>query len=304
MYAPDKNGLRNVRAILAKSSRNFYLSSQLFPKLIRQNVTVLYAFVRTVDNLVDSVPQQLDRLDRFEDIYRSALNGQEVSGSDEAEFREIIALFVGLQGEYRFEQEWVDSFIHSMRLDISKHRYERLSETLEYIYGSAEIVGLCIMRMLDLPDERGINMPARMVGRAFQYINFLRDIHEDWGLGRTYLPMSECGLGDLSPESVRGQAGEYTDFVRRQLDRYFAWYREGSRMLVHTPFAVNAAVSTAGSIFCAIGRKIYQDPLLVYQKRIEIPKIMILAYGVWHFVRVGVYTCTVPFRKLFGADKA
>jgi phytoene synthase len=99
---------------------------------------------------------------------------------------DVIDTFVELYHEKGFEKSWVDAFLHSMGLDLVKSEYDTLEETLEYIYGSAEVIGLFMCAIMGLPEESYHH--ACMMGRNMQYINFIRDINEDIGLGRRYFP--------------------------------------------------------------------------------------------------------------------
>jgi phytoene synthase len=81
---------------------------------------------------------------------------------------------------------WVDAFLTAMKLDLFKSRYENIEQTNRYMYGSAEVIGLMLCKIMSLPIESYAS--ARLLGRAMQYCNMIRDIAEDCQLGRQYIP--------------------------------------------------------------------------------------------------------------------
>src|SRR5690606_4617491 len=99
-------------------------------------------------------------------------------------------------------------------------------EVLEYIYGSAEVIGLMMAQVIGLPKESFEH--AKYLGRAMQYINFIRDIAEDLELGRVYFPQSDLrsyGLENLTEEHVKQHPEQFTKLIQTQLDRYCQWQK-------------------------------------------------------------------------------
>jgi phytoene synthase len=126
------------RQIFQKGSKTYFNSSLFFPKEVRENVFIFYAWVRVADNFVDDVPQDEKGFRNFCDQTYAALEGRP-SGDD------VIDTFVELYHEKGFEKSWVDAFLHSMGLDLVKSQYDTLEETLEYIMGAQRLlVSLCV----------------------------------------------------------------------------------------------------------------------------------------------------------------
>ncbi len=100
-------------SIFRKGSRTYFYSSLFFPMQIRQEVFILYGFVRKTDNFVDIIPQDYNGFYLFKDKYYQAKNGKK-SGDV------VIDSFVQLAQQKGFEDEWVDAFLHSMELDLKK----------------------------------------------------------------------------------------------------------------------------------------------------------------------------------------
>ena len=158
-----------------RGSKTYFYSSIFFSKEVRDDVFALYSFVRKADNFVDVMPQLKDEFYRFKDAYVDALRGKTSSDI-------IINSFVSLMRRKSLKREWVDAFFESMEMDLTKQRYETIEETLHYVYGSAEVIGLMMANIMDLDPQ---SYPcAQYLGRAMQYINFIRDIEE---IGRAHV---------------------------------------------------------------------------------------------------------------------
>lgn len=241
-------------------STTYFNSSLFFPETVRDNVVRLYAFVRIADNYVDQVPQDIAGFISLRRKFEEAVGGHP-SGDI------IVDDFVKLSDEKSFDASWTTAFLHSMELDLTKTRYETIDETLDYIYGSAEVIGLFMAKILGLNDKAA--HAARMQGRSMQMINFIRDIAEDNGLGRTYLPMSETSLPDLTENNARQSPDEFRRFLRAQIDRYLGWQSEASSGYRYIPQRSLIPVKTASDMYNWTARRIRRDPFVVFERKVK-----------------------------------
>ena len=255
------------RDVFRKGSRTYFNSSLFFPPAVRDDVFVLYGFVRTADDFVDAVPQNERGFAAFKARWERARAGQTVDDV-------IVASFAELARRRDFDPAWTEAFLRSMEMDLRKRRYESLEETLEYIYGSAEVIGLFMARLMDLPAES--HHGARMLGRAMQYINFVRDIAEDLSFGRTYLPLSGSGLEDLAEETARRNPEAFAAFVRRQLDLYRGWQAEAERAYRFLPPRYLVPIKTAADMYNWTAATIAADPFVVYRRKVKPGRARIL----------------------------
>ncbi|MDG6217995.1 MAG: squalene/phytoene synthase family protein, partial [Candidatus Thermoplasmatota archaeon] len=173
---------KTIFTLFRQGSTTYFYSSLFFPTKIRKQVFILYAFVRQADNYVDKIPQDKNGFYAFKERFEQAWNGEETDDI-------IVDSFALLAKEKRFEKEWIDAFFSSMEMDLIKQVYQDMDDTLKYIYGSAEVIGLFMARLLGLVDRSFES--AKHLGRSMQYINFIRDINEDNSLGRQYFPQTE-----------------------------------------------------------------------------------------------------------------
>jgi len=280
----------NPENIFKKGSTTYYNSTKLFPKAIRKDVTTLYSFVRVADNYVDSVPQDVKGFNNFKAMYYSALKGEKVDYS-------VVTNFVALSKRMNFEEQWVDSFLKSMEMDTKKSTYENLDELNKYLYGSAEVIGLMMNRVMNI-DERADDS-AQYLGKAMQFINFIRDIDEDLDLNRTYFPkdsMAKFGLIGLTRGEARRKPEEFKKFIRSQIKVYFEWQMKAELGLQHIPKRMRVAVKTASDMYMWTATEIYKNPFIVYDTQIKPTWHRVIFNGVKNFFTVYLSFGTSPRR--------
>lgn len=275
--------------IFKKGSRTYFYSSLFFPKIIRAEVATLYAFVRTADDYVDSIPQRKDEFDNFCLNFNSAWS-KDFSGN------KIIDEFIILARKKELKKDWIDSFLHSMAEDLEKKKYYNISETLNYIYGSAEVIGLMMARLMGLPNEsyRG----AQLLGRSMQQINFIRDIKEDNDLERQYLPIEEmqkAGLLSLNLITAKKNKKAYIDFIETQIERYKQWQQEAEKYFIFLPWRYQIPIRTASAMYNYTAKKIINNPFLVFEKKIKPNKVRIISTG---FQQLIVTLCRTFFLNI------
>ncbi|BBG24915.1 phytoene/squalene synthase family protein [Sulfuracidifex tepidarius] len=274
-----------LNAIFRRGSVTYYNSTFLFPKQIRRDVTKLYAFVRVFDDLVDSVPQKAEEFYEMRRKFELALKGEDVEDV-------VLSNFVELMGRKKLEKGWVDSFLNSMESDLHKKVYYTLDETLGYMWGSAEVVGLMMMKILNLKEEATYN--ARMLGRAMQYLNFIRDVKEDIEMGRQYLPVKE--MQEFGVKSLSECTDNFKDFLRYQLKRYMYFQREAEKGYRMIPAKYLIAIKTAGDMYKWTAMKIWMDPCIVNREKVKPRKRRVLARGLYNFLGVPIWNLVSSYR--------
>jgi phytoene synthase len=260
---------RRFHTIFKKGSRTFFYSSLEFPERIKEDVFILYSFVRKADNFVDTIPQQKEAFCSFKSEYEKAVEGKRTKDP-------VIGAFVDLMRRKRFKRTWIKAFLYSMELDIIKQRYATIRETEEYMYGSAEVVGILMAQIMGL-DARS-HTCARNLGKAMQYINFIRDIREDLQLGRMYLPMSmmrKYDLISLHYDYVIHHRTKYNAFIRGELNRFKSWQKKAECGYRYIPPEYLVSIKTASEMYLWTAQQIAKDPLVVYRRKIIPPKRLI-----------------------------
>jgi len=183
----DKISNESAVLITKKYSTSFSIAVRLLAPSIRQAIYNIYGFVRVADEIVDSFegyPKE-ELLDRFEEEYAYAMQ-YGISTNP------VINAFQKTIKEYGIEEEMIQSFLKSMRADLTKQVYKNQKEIDAYIYGSADVVGLMCLKVFVKGNQEEFDKlkeSAMRLGSAFQKVNFLRDIKQDYDdLSRTYFP--------------------------------------------------------------------------------------------------------------------
>jgi phytoene synthase len=183
-------------------STSFSLATKMLAPTIRQDIYNIYGFVRFADEIVDTFHEyNKEKLfNNFEVSLEEALN-------DKISLNPILNSFQHTVHKYNIEKELIDSFMKSMRLDLSKSTYTTEDEYKQYIYGSADVVGLmCLKVFVKGNRERyeELKDAAMSLGSAFQKVNFLRDLKADFeGLSRTYFPNTNLeALDEMSKQKI------------------------------------------------------------------------------------------------------
>ncbi len=264
--------------IFRTGSKTYYFSSRFFPPAVRDDVYALYGFVRVADNLVDELPVDPELFHAFRRRYASAWESGSASGD------RIIDTFIELQRRKLFDPAWTEAFLDSMEHDLVKSSCDSLEETLSYIYGSAEVIGLYMARIMDLPEES--YGAAAMLGRAMQYINFIRDIAEDNHLGRRYLPLVGTSMQSVAREEAFAHPQEFRRFIRREIERYRTWQQQAAEGYRFIPRRYRIPIMTAADMYCWTARQIMREPMIVFERRVKPSKFRILRKGVAHTLGV------------------
>ncbi len=254
---------KTIFTLFRQGSTTYFYSSLFFPTKIRKNVFILYAFVRQADNYVDQIPQDREGFYAFKEGFEHAWAGEQTDDI-------VIDSFVYLAKEKQFEKQWVDSFLRSMEMDLTRKTYQTMDDTLEYIYGSAEVIGLFMARILGLVDRSFES--AQYLGRAMQYINFIRDIDEDNSLNREYFPKQEInrfGLESLDHAYVQYHPEAFSSFIKAQIERYCGWQELAEHGYGFIPNLYLIPIKTASEMYKWTAHQIAHDPLIVYRWKVK-----------------------------------
>jgi phytoene synthase len=248
-------------------STSFSLGILCLSKELRDPIYSIYGFVRFADEIVDTFHDYNKKalLDRFKEEAYRAIN-------DGISLNPILNSFQLTVRKYSIEKELIDSFLHSMEMDLFKTQYD--TEGIEeYILGSAEVVGLMCLRVFcDGDNERyhKLKPNAMSLGSAFQKINFLRDLREDFQMGRTYFP--EVNINQLDERNKK--------LIENSILKDFHHGYEGIKSL---PRGARFGVYVAYVYYLALFKKIKNTPSeKVLQSRIRIRnrhKARLLAYS-------------------------
>ena len=175
------------KLVTQRYSTSFTLGTRMLANKHRKHIYNIYGFVRFADEIVDSFHDfdKKDLLNRFVEDLKYALDNK-------ISMNPILNSFQYTVHENNIEQELIDAFLKSMKMDLYKQKYSSKEEYQEYIYGSADVVGLMCLNVFVEGDKNQydrLKPQAMSLGSAFQKVNFLRDLNSDYQvLDRTYFP--------------------------------------------------------------------------------------------------------------------
>lgn len=271
------------KTIFKKGSSGHYFSSRFFPKKVRRDILRLYSFMRITDDYVDETPDQSHKIEQIEKSYHQALNEQHFDPTthqwDDTDTR-IVKNIMRVVQRYKFDPAWVDAFLKSMKQDIKPVAARKLDDSLAYVYGSAEVIGLMMAKIMKLPEEAW--EAARLQSRAMQWINFLRDLREDTERGRQYFPKEDLeatGLPALTEEAAREHPEAFKKFVDLQLKRYRKWQTEAKVSFGYIPKRFRIPLQTAADMYNWTADRIEKDPMIIFRKKVKPHKTRVLARG-------------------------
>lgn len=229
-------------------STSFSSAVKMLAPSIRQDIYNIYGFVRFADEIVDSFHDYNKDLlfDLFEKDLESALENK-------ISLNPILNSFQHTVNQYDIPKELIDSFMKSMRLDLTKKEYQTKAEYNEYIYGSADVVGLMCLKVFVKGDTKKydeLKDAAMRLGSAFQKVNFLRDLKADYeDLSRTYFPNTDLSqLNETSKMEIISEIEE--DF------------RIGFSGIVNLPIEAKFGVYTAYIYYKKLLLKLKNTPSL------------------------------------------
>ncbi len=254
------------RITTEKYSTSFSSAIKLLHKDLRAPIFNVYGFVRFADEIVDTF-HQYDKevlLSEFKQATYEAID-RGIS------LNPILQSFQLTVNSFNISRELIDAFLYSMELDLGKRQYDKAGYE-EYIYGSAEVVGLmclCVFCEGDLEQYEILKPYAQSLGSAFQKVNFLRDLKADYeGLQRTYFP--GCDFRNFTEKEKRA--------IEADIQKDFDHAYEGiTKLPSKARFGVYVAYKYYLSLFSKI-KKVPPQNILEYRIRIpDYGKMLILA---------------------------
>ena len=254
----DKISFDCSRNVTKSYSTSFSAAVKMLDQSIRQDIYNIYGFVRFADEIVDT----------FHDYNKEALFAlfeKDLAASlhDKISLNPILNSFQFTVNKYKIPIDLINAFMKSMKLDLSKKEYRTDDEYKEYIYGSADVVGLMCLKVFVNGDNKrydALKDSAMRLGSAFQKVNFLRDLKADFeDLSRTYFPNTDLTKLDEASKT------QIINDIQADFDAGF----EGIKNL---PAEAKFGVYTAYSFYKKLLHKLKQTPSAeIKNTRIRVP---------------------------------
>ena len=239
-------------------STSFSSAVKMLAPSIRQDIYNIYGFVRFADEIVDTF-HDYDK----EILFAQFENDLALALSQKISLNPILNSFQHTVHKYNIPNELIGAFMKSMKLDLYKTKYTTVEEYNEYIYGSADVVGLMCLKVFvngDIEKYEELKHSAMRLGSAFQKVNFLRDLKADFeDLSRTYFPNTDLSqLDEASKQQIIAE-------IEADFDAGFAGIQK-------LPLEAKFGVYTAYIYYKKLLTKLKKTPSLeIKNTRIRVP---------------------------------
>ena len=263
----DKISEECSKNVTKSYSTSFSLATKMLSSNIRQDIYNIYGFVRFADEIVDTFHSYNKK-----ELFKRFVDDLNHSLKEKISLNPILNSFQKTVHKYNIDRDLINSFLKSMEQDLKKKKYESLQEYKEYIYGSADVVGLMCLKVFVSgrnDDYKKLKPYAMSLGSAFQKVNFLRDINDDYKkLNRVYFPGVDYGNFN---EDVKNN-------IMIDIEKDFAKALKGIYMLPNnSKFGVYAAYKYYKRLLRKLERASY---LQIKSERVRVPnyqKVDVLA---------------------------
>jgi 15-cis-phytoene synthase len=252
------------REMAKREAKNFYWGFISLPHEQRMAIYALYNYGRILDDEADdsTLPDLPGRLKPYRARVARAVRGEY------AEDDPIMQILGSATQRYNIPEREMAMLIDGVEMDHDRTRYASWEDLRGYCYLVASVVGRMCVRIFGYTDPAALER-ADDLGLALQITNILRDVTEDGGLGRIYLPQDELAKFGIEEEALlRGEPGPgWEAFIAMQTERARKLFASGYEVVKYIPRRPGACVRTMAGIYEGILGKIARDPWLPLHQR-------------------------------------
>ena len=251
----------------ALHGKTYYLATLLLPKAKRPFVHALYGFARYADEIVDDLASTLTDAEKAAELKTwgdSVLSGLKSGDSNDQVGRALIDTVT----RFNIPHEHFVAFLHSMTMDLTVTEYANYDALMEYVYGSAAVIGLEMVPILGALSQ-GAYEPAEKLGVAFQLANFIRDVGEDLDRGRVYLPQDELAQFGVDREMLEARklTPQITAALKFQIERVRQLQREATPGILQLEPSSRPCIEAASELYCGIVDEVEAIGYDIFNKR-------------------------------------
>lgn len=273
------NAAELCSALTRKSRSSFYYSFLFLPRAKRQAIYAIYAFCRTVDDVVDlggSPGEQRRLLAEWRAELDRCYGGRPA--------HPIAVRLAEVVRDFPIQRACLEAIVDGVEMDLDKRRYATFEELYEYCYRVASAVGLSCIEVFGYTDRRAREYAVNL-GVALQLTNILRDLQPDAERGRIYLPQDELRRYRYPEEDLL--QGRYTpafvELMRFQAERARAYFRAARTALPPADRRRLVAAEIMGAIYFTLLEALERREFRVFGERVQLsaPRKLALALGCW-----------------------
>lgn len=270
---PDlRASYEECKRLNALHGKTYYLATLLLPKAKRPFVHALYGFARYADEIVDDLASELsveEKADALSTWGNTVLADLKKGTSQDHVGRALIDTVK----RFDIPHEHFEAFLHSMTMDLTVQEYETYEDLLEYVYGSAAVIGLEMVPILG-PLHKDAFGAAEKLGIAFQLANFIRDVDEDLDRGRVYLPIKELAQFGVTREMLeeRVLTPEIIEALKFQIARVRQLQAEAAPGIAMLEPTSRPCIEAASTLYCGIVDEVEKIGYDIFNQRAKTSK--------------------------------
>jgi phytoene synthase len=250
---PDlRASYEECKRLNALHGKTYYLATLLLPKAKRPFVHALYGFARYADEIVDDLASELSVEEKAHVLSKWG-NGVLADLKKGSSQDHVGRALIDTVNRFDIPHEHFEAFLHSMTMDLTVQEYESYEDLIEYVYGSAAVIGLEMVPILG-PLHNDAFEAAKKLGIAFQLANFIRDVDEDLDRGRVYLPLKELGQFGVTREMLeeRVLTAEIVEALKFQIARVRQLQAEAAPGIAMLEASSRPCIEAASTLYCGI----------------------------------------------------
>jgi len=247
--------------------KTYYLATLLLPPEKRPFVHALYGFARYADEIVDDLNSTLSESQKAIEL---ATWGNQVLADikNGTSHDHIGRALVDTVKRFNIPIAHFEAFMKSMTMDLTVTEYQTFEDLMEYVYGSASVIGLQMVPILGAssPDA---NIAAEKLGTAFQLANFIRDVDEDLDRGRIYLPIDELASHGVTHEMLEARVltPQIKSALKEQIARVRRLQKEAAPGIKLLARQSQACIEAASELYCGIVDEVEKIEYQIFDKR-------------------------------------
>ena len=298
IFAPElRASYSECKRLNSLHGKTYYLATLLLPPGKRPYVHALYGFARYADEIVDDLASTLTSKEK--ELALSTWSAQILKDLANGESNDHVgAALVDTVQRFNIPIEHFEAFLRSMAMDISVTRYERYEDLLEYVYGSAAVIGLEMVPILG-PLSDDAYPAAEKLGIAFQLANFIRDVGEDLDRGRIYLPLDELKSFNVDEEMLKKRVitPEIKEALKFNIARVRQLQREAAPGIKLLAPESRACIEAASELYCGIVDEVEKIDYQIFTKRAKTSTARRLSVALPAFTRALAARRALPSRS-------
>ncbi len=255
------------RQLNAEHGKTYYLATLLLPPAKRPYVHALYGFARYADEIVDDLASTLTDSQKAEQL--KVWGDGFLAKFESGQTNDPVCLAVlDTVRRWNIPREHFEAFLHSMTMDLTVTQYETYEDLYEYVYGSAAVIGLQMVPILE-PTSPDAYKHATELGVAFQLANFIRDVGEDLERGRVYLPLQELANFGVTRADLERRIAtpEIKSALKFQISRVRELEESSRAGIAMLGEAAQPCIETARILYCGIVDAVEEIDFEVFTKR-------------------------------------